>query len=350
MEGMYTYSSDKNRFLDDLKRVARCARGGIDLSGVLSEGVLRGVLEYPSNGAREFWVLTHQGEAVASIGAMASVSEPAHGYVGLMEYDAKHPCGREAISTLVVHAKRFLKEQGCSTVYGPMLYNTWLPYRYRLPESSPHCFSWEPDTPDGYMDILKASGFVLDEAYHSTAFGDLDRYLASTQTAYENAIHQGYTFQRIDGASALQQHIPLLHQLSHTAFAENFMFEPIPLPLFINLYVQLARKKHKQHLYIVNAPSGQPLGFVFSFEDAPESAAGIASEAGLIIKTLAVIPEGRGRGLSNALTYLIVEDAVQNGISYAVAAMVRAGIQSESYAKKGGFLWQNRYGLFRAQL
>ena len=65
-----------------------------------------------------------------------------------------------------------------------------------------------------------------------------------------------------------------------------------------------------------------------------------------MLKSLAVVPDARGKGLSNALLSLAVRDSLRMGAEHGIAALVRSGIQSELYARKGNFLWRHDYGLW----
>ena len=60
--------------------------------------------------------------------------------------------------------------------------------------------------------------------------------------------------------------------------------------------------------------------------------------------------EARGQGLSNALAHLSAKSGLAKGAQYSIAALVRSGLQSESYARKGDHFWQHHYALFERHL
>ena len=70
-------------------------------------------------------------------------------------------------------------------------------------------------------------------------------------------------------------------------------------------------------------------------------------EAAIVVKTIAIKPNQRGKGLSNALMYLAISKGRELGAHYAISATVHSGIQSESYARKGEVLWFHEYALWQ---
>jgi predicted GNAT family acetyltransferase len=82
------------------------------------------------------------------------------------------------------------------------------------------------------------------------------------------------------------------------------------------------------------------VGFFFIFPD----------NGYMVMKSTAVKHEARGKGISNALTYLAGMRALEKGLTKILPSLVRAGIQSESYAKKAKLLWEHRYVLMRKTL
>jgi GNAT superfamily N-acetyltransferase len=147
----------------------------------------------------------------------------------------------------------------------------------------------------------------------------------------------------IDTEHLLDREIPKLHRLSMAGFADAHLFEPFPEPLFRQLYVPLADKNAQgqlRHSCFIEAPSGEVIGFSFNFVQGSR----------LILKTIAVLPEYRGKGLSNAAMFPGVELAVREGIHDWVTALVKTGAQSESYGRQYPSQWRHEYVLFSKTL
>jgi GNAT superfamily N-acetyltransferase len=295
---------------------------------------------------REFWLCAAGPAVVGRIAANVSAARPDIGYFGLFEAELGGDFAGAA-RLLLRAAREWLHGQGARTMVGPVAFNTWLPYRLRLDDGDGRRFDWEPGNPPAYVRAVEEGGFELVERYTSTAFGDLREVAARLEPAYRSAVSSGYRFRRIDreevGAS-----IRDLHRLSHAAFADNFLFEPIPEAMFADVYLSLADKGRPILLWFVVDPGGAPVGFLYAFIDHWRS--GGVTETLLVLKSVGIAPAARGRGLSNALVHLAICEALHLGVDYAVSALVRAGIQSESYARKGRLLWRHDYGLWQQRL
>ena len=338
----YSTAHDQAKFLALFSTLPGRYRENSQDQGSPSPDFLHQLLELPLSVPKEFWILMDGESPVASLGATVSSTDANRGYIGFMEFDVRHP---QAMLSLLSGACAFLKSLGCKTVYGPMHYNTWFPYRYRVDDEARH-FAWEPDRMLRYNDILKQAGFKTDKIYHSTGFGAMNEYLEATRPSYDRAIREGFSFRRIDFSNGIETEILALHQLTHKSFQHNYLFEPLPLPLFAEL-LRRNKKQNTSYSFILSSPEAQDVGFIFAFKDTPVAR---PDEHYVVVKTLSIAPEARGKGLSNALTYSAFYEGLSDGIDAGVAALVRSGIQSESYARKGKFLWSHQYGLFKQSL
>jgi ribosomal protein S18 acetylase RimI-like enzyme len=134
----------------------------------------------------------------------------------------------------------------------------------------------------------------------------------------------------------METEVPILYRISMQGFRDNYLFEPIPFEAFRQLYVPIAKKLDFSLSRFAIDPQGQEMGFFFCYMEGDS----------LVFKSVTIDPAYRGRGVSNALTHLSSTDALKRGATGYISALMRAGAQSESYLKKGGFLWQHKYALF----
>lgn len=312
--------------------------------GMLPAGICRRLLEAPSPPIRESWLCYSGARAVARVVANVSATRPDVGYFGLFEA-ALDDHFAEAADLLLSAARGWLREKGVGRVIGPVTYNTWFPYRFRLADGDERRFEWEPVNPPEYVRAVEEAGFELLERYASTAFGGLGDVADQLEFTYQEARAAGYTFLPIT-RGGIAASVRELHRLGHVAFADNLLFEPIPEALFADAYIGIADKGRPVLAWFVVDSGSEAVGFLYAFIDHWHGAGG--AETCLVLKSVGVVPAARGRGLSNALVHLAITEGLRRGVDYAVSALVRAGIHSESYARRGRFLWQHEYGLWES--
>lgn len=138
----------------------------------------------------------------------------------------------------------------------------------------------------------------------------------------------------------MEREVPALYEVSMAGFKDNFLFEPLPFEAFRSLYVPIAGKMDLSLSDLALSPEGKPLAFFFYYED----------HGYVVYKSVAVSPEARGQGLSNAVAYFAAEAGLKRGLTKMITALVKSGAQSESYAKKFSLLWEHRYALFVRKL
>lgn len=312
--------------------------------GMLPTAICHRLLQAPSPPLRECWLCYAGSEAVARIVANVSATRPGIGYFGLFEADLGDGFARAA-DLLLGAARGWLRGAGVGRMIGPVTYNTWFPYRFRLADGDERQFDWEPVNPPEYVRAVEAAGFHQLERYTSTGFSALRDVAGQLESAYDGARSAGYTFPRI-APREIDTCIPTLHRLSHAAFADNFLFEPIPESLFADAYIGIADRGRPVLAWFVVDAGGEAVGFLYAFIDYWHGDG--SPEACLVLKSAGVVPAARGRGLSNALMHLAITEGLRLGVDCAVSALVRAGIQSESYARKGRYLWRHEYGLWES--
>lgn len=301
-------------------------------------------LPYPL--AREFWLVRDTAGRVAGrLASGISLHHPERGYLGFFRLTDSLTSGESerVAAMLLEQGCRHLSENGARAAIGPIALNTWLPYRFLLEPKDDLRFSWEPSNPPSWPEIWKRSGFEVEMTYASEGFSQLARFAERIRPAHERALAAGFRFVPIDTERLLDREIAKLHRLSMAGFADAHLFEPLPEPLFRQLYVPLADKNARgqlRHSCFIEAPNGESVGFSFNFVQGSR----------LILKTVAVLSEYRGRGLSSAAMFPGVELAVREGVQDWVTALVRSGAQSESYGRHHPVQWRHEYVLFSKNL
>jgi len=294
-------------------------------------------LDFPFPKPIEFWVATIEGRTVGRIGANISEGYPEKGYVGFFEADTTHPSFSEISKRLLNTACNWLKSQEAKEIYGPICLNTWFPYRFRTNDDGVRRFLWEPVNPPEYVQAFKDHRFKECETYVSSGFDDLESYLEGTRAGYDAALSKNYSFRVFDQARLLDRELPILYEISMKSFSKAFLFEPIPFDAFKLLYVPFLSRFNASLSYFLLNPDGKEVGYFFCYED----------QGFAVMKSIAILDEARGGGLSNGLVHMSSLAAKNQGITKFITALVRSDAQSQSFNKKCQLRWTHEYSLYR---
>jgi hypothetical protein len=342
----FSAGTSTDRFIVDFCELPGRVRQERYRAGLLPPETWRLFLSAPFPFAHEFWLCYQQDRPVGRIGANVSATDPDTGFFGFLELklQADYPVMADA---LLNSACDWLRAQHVKQIIGPVDFSTWFPYRFRLDDGDARIFAWEPVNPPEYAGLLEAAAFEVADQYTSTAFGDLSAVINKLEPAYRSALEAGYSFREF-GRTEIDADLPALYRISLDAFQDNYLFEPISEVLFARLYVNIADKEKQNVSWLVIDPAGEEVGFLYAFVDQWRQAG--HTETAAVLKSAAVVTDARGRALSNALIYLALTEGLRLGAEYAISALVRSGIQSESYARKGAFLWSHEYGLWKQNI
>lgn len=316
----------------------RIGRGGGPIGSPLP-GMWERLLSFRTRGGSDFWIARKNARTVGRIGSSLLSSRPGTGVVGFFEVDLSIPDPLNVASGLLDTAERWLREKGIIRVVGPMNFNTWFSYRFRT-DLDREVFAWEPGNPEEYPKIFTDLGFRVCREYHSIASAGLERYVVKTESDYVECRSRGFTFRPFSRTHFVAREIPILFEISMAGFKDNFLFEPISFEAFRGLYVPIAEALDLSYCFFTLNPDGEEVGFIFCFLDKDY----------LILKSMTVLPDYRGLGLSNALTHVAGRLASKKGFLKFVSALVRKGAQSESYSRKAETLWIHRYSLYEKYL
>ncbi len=333
-------TNEKDSFLSEFSSAQRKLRLKEFSIGILPDEIWKKFALMPTPFAKEFWIVEGENGIQGRIGASLSAIDSSVGYFGFFEVKTNLPNSENVAQNLIQAAENWLKKQGVKKIFGPINFNTWFPYRFRVDEDQSECFTWEPVNPLQYHHYFQRMGYGEIERYHSQGLSPLEGFVCSTRKVWENALQNGFTFQNFNSDSFMKEGLTTLYQISMVVFQQNFLFEPIPEDAFRQLYVPIMHKLDLSYSYFVLNSDQKPVGFSFCFED----------KGYIVFKSIAVHPEARGHGLSNALFYLAAQRGVEKGFEKLITALVRSGAQSESYSKKANKLWQHDYVLLQKQL
>lgn len=203
-----------------------------------------------------------------------------------------------AANLLISDACRRLAVNGCSQVIGPMDGNTWRPYRLITQRGSEPIFFLEPDHPDTWPLHFTTSGFKPLKTYYSSLATDLSCPQPKIQLLNERLIKAGVKFRQIN-LGRFEDELRRLYGFCLLSFSENFLFAPICEAEFMRMYLSL-KPFVCPELVLIAEYDDSPIGLVFGIRNYREADRGQTIDT-LIIKSLAVHPAQRGRGLGSVL-------------------------------------------------
>lgn len=321
------------------------------LPGALTQRMLDAPLPGP---AEYFLAQTGNGRAIGRVGARLSTVLPGVAYAGFFDVDVGRDDAPQVASRLLGEAAAWARDQGGARLVGPVDLSTWFSYRLAVTRPStmpaPRLFSWEPVNPPEYPGYFGDFGMTVVQTYHSRGFSAAspDGYLPGYETlkeAYDFASSRGFRIRPLDPAQLASRELPILHRMSHSVFQGALLFEPLPYPMFAEIYAPILRRFDFSPSRIAETPEGQLAGFVIAFFDGDH----------VVIKTVAVLPGFPGMKLSSALLCPVAEKARARGIRHGVSALIRDGGKIEHHERRserevGAASWRHDYALFGKDL
>lgn len=254
----------------------------------------------------------------------------------------------DAMGELLTHVDLWSEANGVSKIFGPMIYNTWFPYRAKMyshqvgPSGDGQIdYTWEPHQPRGDENAWQAHGYKVIETYATRALNGLSEFTSRQLPALDHSIEQGFTSHSFSSLmSKPADRIRLLNDLfdlTMDSFKGAFLFLPISREHFHQLYVAgLSEIKDLSMSFLIRSKDGKPAAFSFAFPDGRY----------IVVKTLAVGEEFRGKKLSNAAMALSCQVALGQGLDKMIHALMRRGNISENFGGKSELLWEHQYALF----
>lgn len=314
----------------------------------------------PVNFPRAFYFAFHEGDSkpVARIGVSLSVpldDGKLGAAVGFFSGDT------QALRDFFQHVQIWCSARGVSKMFGPMIYNTWFPYRAKIYDAglvgqlgdsdqlnqvgSGQDFSWEPHQPRGDERAWLENGFQTAETYATRALDGLSEFTQRQLPALEEAKRLGFSAHSFsDLMTSSETRTGLLNDLfdlTMDSFKDAYLFLPIPREHFHQLYVAgLTEIKDLSMSYLLRSSDGRPAAFSFAFQEGKF----------LVIKTLAVGKDFRGKKLSNAAMAHSCLKAQELGLDKMIHALMRRGNISENFGGKSKLLWEHTYALFAKTL
>ena len=252
----------------------------------------------------------------------------------LGHYEASGP---EAGVALLRQGCARLAELGAALAVGPMNGSTWRRYRLSLPGPAAAAFPGEPENQPRYAADFEAAGFRALERYESRS-ADLNgpaagpscpRPCAGTGTTPRGP----WTWGRFEAELAL------IYALSIQAFDSAVLYTPLGKEAFLAQYRPLKTLYDPDLVRLVEDGHGALRGYMVSY----------AHQGRVILKTLACLPDSRGRGRGPWLICEAARIGRAQGCSQAIHALMHHDNRSASISRRWTQPWRS-YVLFARDL
>jgi hypothetical protein len=252
--------------------------------------------------AKPFYLKNKDGSA--HVMAMVDKRLPEIGIVGYFA------CTNSAVGAQVLkQSADWLKEEyGLKDIYGPI--NGTLPSDYRLNLRDSFCFPGEPVNPTWHIDAFHEAGFNVFNRYVS---GISQHYqllmklvIRKPKKGYENLTVRSFNNKKF------KQDFKKYHDLRNAIFPFQSIYCPA-ISLEERVYNSSGKFDPNYTYFLVD--KRREVGFIMAY----------AHEGRLILKTIGLLPEYRGKRLSGLLLKPIHDQASKQDLKTAVYGMVRVG-------------------------
>lgn len=214
-----------------------------------------------------------------------------------------------AAAPLLQRACALLTERGCTMAVGPMDGNTWQSYRLLTERGTEPVFFLEPDNPDSWPQHFTLNGFTPLAQYYSALVTDLSLADPRLSEIAERMNALGVVLRPLRADDFVNE-MARIYAVSEISFQRNFLYTPIPCDEFIAQYAVI-RPHVQPDLVLLAEHAARPVGFVFALPDLTQARRGENINTA-IIKTVAVLPEARFKGLGSLLvarSHIIAREA-----------------------------------------
>ena len=306
---------------------------------IIPPHLMRRLLQLSSKFLCNFWMIEdNAGRPLGHIGASISNAFKHTGYVGFFELDIKHADYQLTGKTLLSLAKAWLKDHKVTSIYGPLNYNTWFSYRFRVDDSPENCI-WEPNQPREYVKVFTDNGFKTAERYYSICINQMNSFIKDNENKLNKCVNEGFAFSIVAPGEFDDLLFPL-YEIAIKSFKKAVLYEPIDFEAFRSIYYPLASKAEY---------------FCVKVEDQYKNLAGysiqLCAEDNLILKNMAVDPKYQGQGLATALMCFAKISGLKRGMKKAIYALFHEHNQKINHlVKKEKPVWIHEYQLFKMQI
>ena len=211
-------------------------------------------------------------------------------------FEASDPA---AANTLLEKACARIRREGGRLAVGPINGTTWQSYRLVTERGDRPPFVMEPTHPDFYLAAWERAGFRPLAEFHSARMPPQTEGDPRIERVESRLGTLGVRIRNID-TDSFEEDLARIHEVSLVSFSGNFLYTPIPLEGFLDLYRPHRSKIRPEFIWIAEQ-AGRGVGFCFCLPDLNQAARGEPIDT-LVVKTLATLPDRAYAGLGLLLT------------------------------------------------
>ena len=246
---------------------------------------------------------------------------------------------------VLARACALLSSAGCTVAVGPIDGSTWRSYRFVTERGEEPPFLLEPDHPSEWPSHFTDAGFAPWETYVSAVTTDLEAVDAAAMRAGACLKAAGLSIRSLD-RSAIDTEMRRVHALALESFRENILYTPIALEEFRHQQLRLL-PVIRPELVLLAEQEGALAGFLLAVPDRPTREEGTTGT--LVLKTVAVAPHMRDRGLGGVLVAEVQHRAAALGFQRTIHALMHERNPSTRISHHYARVFR-RYALFAREL
>lgn len=291
-----------------------------------------------AHGVRENFLALERNRGVAHACAITDNRLPAGtGLIGYFE-----ALDGDAGTAVLGAACEALAARGIKTVYGPVNDTIWQRYGACASGGAP-AYSGEPYTPPAYADYFREAGFEpADRRITASVYAD-DAGFAAYADKPAALAAQGFSFTEC-GPQDLPARAAGIHAAASVVFSASPLFVPAGLDEFLYSAGSQAGRSSGGTVILAADAQGRPAAFLWGLPDA------CSGGKNFIFKTIAVLPEHRGKGLGRALFCMMDACAKAGGARRYLLSTMRAGNTGIEALAAGNSAPYREYLTFKKEL
>lgn len=254
-----------------------------------------------------------------------------YGMVGLFESIDDY----QVFAALMNHARVLFRER--THILFPFFKSTWHQYRLVSEGDDRFHFFMEPHTAGHYTPFMHRYGADSTYTYYSYLNRDVDSIIADNRHHYDRVMNSEIVIRPLDRSRILRE-LSDIHAISTVAFSRNPFYTDIPRDEFVAVYRSSLKLVDRDFCTIIEDGKGNTIGYYFSIPDFTPLYDTInlgtltgkvrflmrrrSAVRGIIIKTVAILPEYRQYGIHGAATCHHALLARDRGYQYVIAALI----------------------------
>lgn len=236
---------------------------------------------------------------------------------------------QSAGSNVLTRACNWLKLQGLKDVYGPI--NGTITADYRLNIADDYQIPGEPVNPTWYIDVFENVGFRVFNRYVSGLVRHPRLYIRLAMPKRSTKDVEHIHLQPFD-TTLTKRSVKAYHQLMNAIFPSNSIYCPV-ISLAERTYnlVSSQTRFDPNYSYIAY-DDDKAVGFIVAYP----------LHESFVIKTIGVLPEYRGKRVSNLLVRTVHDQAEKDGLKTAIYSTIRESTKVYKM-KRPGLTIHRRY-------